>query len=122
MKNTVTAFLIASFALPLWAQSSATTGSIELEAERTRLSAERAAIDERFAVEQAACYKKFAVEGCLQESRARRRAQTDDIKRQEAAINDIERKLSAERPSSIASTRKLRPRGPGMLHWSATDR
>ena len=55
-------------------------------------AAARQALNERVAAERAACYQKFAVEGCLEDSRHRRRADTDDIKRQEAAINDFERK------------------------------
>ena len=92
MKNTVFAILLGLAALPLWAQTAATTANADLDAERARLSDERKAVEARYATEQAACYKKFAVEGCLEDSRHRRRADTDDIKRQEAAINDFERK------------------------------
>jgi colicin import membrane protein len=92
MKNTVLAILLGLAALPLWAQTAATTANADLDAERARLSDERKAVEARYATEQAACYKKFAVEGCLEDSRHRRRADTDDIKRQEAAINDFERK------------------------------
>ncbi len=60
--------------------------------ERDRIAAERRAVEARFQQEEAACYQRFAVDNCLRDSRARRRAQTDDLKRQEAAINDIERK------------------------------
>jgi colicin import membrane protein len=92
MKTILTALLFATMALPLWAQTVAATGQADFEAERARLSQERKVIEERFNVEQKACYQKFAVEGCLQESRQKRRAASDDIKRQEAAINGIERK------------------------------
>jgi len=92
MKNTVVALLLGMAVLPLWAQTSATTANSDLDAERARLSDERKAVEARYATEQAACFKKFAVEGCLQDSRRRRRADTENIKRQEAAINDFERK------------------------------
>jgi len=91
-KNFVLALLVGLAATPLWAQSGATTGGADLDAERARLADERKAISARYDADRAACYKKFAVEGCLQESRQRRRVATDDIKRQEAAINDFERK------------------------------
>lgn len=92
MKRILTALLFATMALPVWAQTVAATGKSDFDAERARLSQERKVIEERFNAEQKACYQKFAVEGCLQESRQKRRTATDDIKRQEAAINDIERK------------------------------
>lgn len=92
MKNIVLALLIGLSGTPLWAQSGATTGGADLDAERARLAEERKAISARYDTDRAACYKKFAVEGCLEESRQRRRLATDDIKRQEASINDFERK------------------------------
>jgi len=92
MKNIVLALLLGLAALPLWAQSNATAAGADLDAERARLAEERKAISARYDADRAACYKKFAVEGCLQESRQRRRVATDDIKRQEAEINDLERK------------------------------
>ncbi|MDM0034117.1 hypothetical protein QTI33_18435 [Variovorax sp. J22P271] len=92
MKNIVLALLLGLAAAPLWAQSSATAGGADLDAERARLAGERTAISARYDADRAACYKKFAVEGCLQESRQRRRLATDDVKRQEAEINDLERK------------------------------
>ncbi|MBT2334767.1 hypothetical protein J7E49_12735 [Variovorax paradoxus] len=91
MKNIVFAVLMTLGSVPLWAQSNATTGNANFEAERSRLAAERTAIEARFDKERAACYQKFAVEDCLRDSRKRRRAETDHIKRQESAINDIER-------------------------------
>ncbi|WP_295977319.1 hypothetical protein [uncultured Variovorax sp.] len=91
MKKIVLAVFMALASLPLWAQSNAAAGNADLEAEKRRLSSEREAIEKRFLEERAACYKKFAVEDCLQESRSRRRKETDNIKRQETAINDIQR-------------------------------
>ena len=67
MKKIFLALLTSLAALPLWAQSDATTGSTNFEVERARLAQERKAVDARFATEQAACYRKFAVEDCLQE-------------------------------------------------------
>jgi hypothetical protein len=94
MKKIALALWMTLASLPLWAQSNAAAGNANLEAERSRLSAEREAIETRFVQERAACYKKFAVEDCLRESRTRRRKETDNIKRQETAINDIQRQRS----------------------------
>ncbi len=95
MKNIALGLLIGLAVSPLWAQSEATSGATNFEAERARLAQERKDVDARYATEQAACYKKFAVEDCLQESRRRRRTDTDNIKRQEAVMNDFERKRRA---------------------------
>ncbi|VTU25560.1 hypothetical protein [Variovorax sp. PBL-E5] len=92
MKNIVLALLIGLSVAPLWAQTSATVGNTDLGAERDRLAQERRAAEAKFSKEEAACYKKFAVEGCLEEARRQRRVETDNIKRQETEINDIERK------------------------------
>lgn len=78
-----------------WAQTTAVAGNIDPDAERARLTRERAEIDARAKTEQTACYQRFAVEDCLQESRRKRRTAEDSIKRQEADLNDIERKRRA---------------------------
>lgn len=80
---------------PVWAQTSAVAGNIDPDAERARLTRERAEIDARAKAEQTACYQRFAVEDCLQESRRKRRTAEDSIKRQEADLNDMERKRRA---------------------------
>jgi Skp family chaperone for outer membrane proteins len=110
MKNIVLALLLGLAALPLWAQSNATAAGADLDAERARLAEERKAISARYDDDRAACYKKFAVEGCLQESRQRRRVATDDIKRQEAEINDLERKRRSS--SSMIRAAVRAPRRP----------
>ena len=68
MKNIVLAVLVTLGSLPSWAQSTAAAGNANFDAERSRLTAERAAIDARFEKERAACYQKFAVEDCLRDS------------------------------------------------------
>lgn len=110
MKNIVLAVLMTLGSLPLWAQSNAAAGNADFEAERSRLAAERAAIEARYEKERAACYQKFAVEDCLLDSRRRRRTETDHIKRQETAINDIERQrrgaAELEKLDQKAATRR----------------
>ena len=77
---------------PLWAQSVASIGNTDMAAERSRLTAERATVDKKFEEERVACFKKFSVESCLEDSRSSKREALDNIKRQEAIINDAERK------------------------------
>lgn len=83
--------VLAPAFVPALAQTNATSGTIDLDAERARLAKERQAMDAAYEADRAACYKKFAVESCLQDSRARRRTLNDNIKRQEAVVNDIDR-------------------------------
>lgn len=80
---------------PVWAQTNAAAGNIDPTAERARLSKERAEVEARAKTEQTACYQRFAVEDCLQDSRRKRRTAEDSIKRQEADLNDMERKRRA---------------------------
>ncbi len=68
----------------------------DLATERARMKAEQAQVQSRFAREEAACYQRFAVNDCLQEARARQRAALNDLRRQEIALNDAERKRKGE--------------------------
>lgn len=71
-------------------------------AERARLKAERERVEAGYKSEEKACYGKFAVNDCLGKARATRRAAVDDLRRQEIALNDVERKRkAAERRRSI---------------------
>jgi colicin import membrane protein len=83
--------LLCCFALAT-AFSAAAQPADGTAAERARIGAERAAADARLKEEEAACYKKFAVNDCVNEAKARRRAVTADLRRQELMLNDAERK------------------------------
>ena len=52
MKATLVAALIGLSALPLWAQTVATTAGTDLDAERARLSEEQKAVDARYLTER----------------------------------------------------------------------
>ena len=62
------------------------------DAERARITAERAKLEAGFNVEDAACYKKFLVNNCLDEIKLRRRDALADLRRQEITLNALERK------------------------------
>jgi len=64
----------------------------DFQGDRERIAAQRRVIEERFQQQESACYQRFAVNDCLREARRTRRTSEDELKRQEAAINDIERK------------------------------
>ncbi|MEO5795913.1 MAG: hypothetical protein ABIP34_13570 [Rhodoferax sp.] len=67
-------------------------GGLEVAAEHARINAERQQIEKRFAAEETACFQKFAVNDCRDASRARRRVEMADLRRQEISLNDAERK------------------------------
>ncbi len=75
-----------------WAQVQIADGGLEVATEQARIASERQRIEQRFADEEAACFQKFAVTDCRDASRARRRADMADLRRQEIALNDAERK------------------------------
>ncbi len=68
----------------------------DVATERARIKVEQAQVQSRFAREEAACYQRFAVNDCLQEARAHQRAALNDLRRQEIALNDVERKRKGE--------------------------
>ena len=62
------------------------------DAERVRIAAERGALEGGFNLEAATCYKKILVNMCLDEIKPRRRDALADLRRQEIALNAMERK------------------------------
>jgi hypothetical protein len=113
-------------ALPAWAQTHAVAGNVDMATERERLSQERSVLEAKFKTEQAACYQRFAVEDCLQQSRRQRRAAEDNIKRQEAELNDIERKARGaaqlERLDKAAPRKQDDPATQEKARQSQSDR
>ncbi len=85
MKIAINLCLMAVFSGSLLAQPA-------VETERSRIAAERARVQADFAVEDNACYKRFWVNVCLDEVKRRRLDQLADLRRQEVALNDQERK------------------------------
>jgi colicin import membrane protein len=74
------------------AQVQMADGGLEVAAEQARIASERQRIEQRFADEEVACFQRFAVTDCRDASRARRRVDMADLRRQEIALNDAERK------------------------------
>ena len=65
------------------------------DAERVRINAERTRLETGFNLESAACYKKFLVSNCLNDIKLGRREALADLRRQEIALNALERKTKA---------------------------
>ena len=60
--------------------------------DRSRIATERSRAQAGFAIEDSACYKRFWVNDCLDAVKARRLELLADLRRQEVALNDQERK------------------------------
>lgn len=101
--------LMLCFVGPLHAQG---PSDAQIDAERDRIGVQRRALDARHAQERTACYKRFAVEDCLRESRRRMREETEDLRRQETALNDIQRKRRGEEQLKRLDERQAAPHGP----------
>jgi hypothetical protein len=95
--------IFASFAFGIWVFTAAhAQDDASVAAERARLKAGREKAESEFRSEEQACYRKFAVNDCLSAARAKRRTAIDDLRRQEIALNDAERKRkAAERRQAI---------------------
>lgn len=65
------------------------------DAERLRISTERARLEASFVLEDDACYKRFWVNNCLDEVKDKRRSALADLRRQEIVLNDQTRKARA---------------------------
>jgi hypothetical protein len=84
------------------------TGAQEADfgAQRERIKAESAAVEARFADEQKACRAKFAVTDCLRRVTSERNATLADLRRQEIAVNDAQRRLREDQRQRDAAARQ----------------
>lgn len=111
--------LMLACAGPLWAQG---PSDAQIAVERERIAEQRRAIDARHAQERTACYQRFAVEDCLRESRQRLRHQTDDLRRQESALNDTQRKRrGAEQLQRLDEKKATAPPPDGVKQQDARE-
>ena len=65
------------------------------DAERLRINAQRTRLETGFGLESAACYQKFLVNRCLDGIKLRRRETLADLRRQEIALNALDRQAKA---------------------------
>lgn len=101
--------LVCCVVAPLGAQG---LSDAQIDAERARIDRERQANEARHVQERAACYQRFAVEDCLRESRRQLRSQTDDLRRQESALNDMQRKRRGAEQLQRLDEKQVAPAGP----------
>ena len=69
--------------------------SMTPDAERSRINAQRTRLETGFGLESAACYQKFLVNRCLDGIKLRRRETLADLRRQEIALNALDRQAKA---------------------------
>lgn len=74
---------------------SADMSAEQMAAERQRINRVRVAEENRFSAAEAACYQRFAVNDCLTTVQRARRTVREELRRQEIALNDIERQQRA---------------------------
>lgn len=91
---TIGLFALCGFAAAQSSTLEARPGDID--AKRAKISAERVRLESGFLAEDLACYDKFAVNSCLASVNARRREAAAELRRQEVALNDEERKIRGE--------------------------
>ena len=98
MKKTIFLFLFVTWSFVANSQTLGAGGSSVAAApmagdtERAHISAERAKLEAKVNLENAACYKKFLVNNCLDEVKLKHRDAMADLRRQEIALNALNRK------------------------------
>jgi hypothetical protein len=85
---------LAAMALhPLaWSQQDTSQGPEQVAAERLRIEQQRQIATVELNAQEQACQSKFVVTSCVQDVGRRRIAMLADLKRQEASLNDAERR------------------------------
>ena len=95
-------------------------------AARTRIAQERTQARTQYAQAEFTCWRRFAVNDCLRKARTDERRVLADLRQQELALNDLERRHRAsERLKRIqANEQALRERGGEVQDspdWSAAE-
>lgn len=91
MKRHFFFLLLAAIASVHFLTQAEEVSSNEETSERSKLAQARGKIESEFASKEANCYKSFAVDACLRQANVDKRAALADIKRQELAMNDLQR-------------------------------
>jgi colicin import membrane protein len=78
---------------------------LQEQAERTRIASERAGLLSAYQTQQQACYQKLAVTPCLTQARDEHNEKMRDLKRQEVALDDVQRKRKAAERMRIIDER-----------------
>ena len=114
MNKTILIALLLGAAVPAAAQAPSSDAQ-----ERARIDAERARAESEFAVREQACYAKFAVNDCIEAARQARRSVLSDLRRQEVALNDAERRRRAADRVRETEARQAAQPVPGQARGQA---
>jgi colicin import membrane protein len=89
----LTGLVLATGSLVTMAQTAELNSpTLDVDAERARIAHEREASEAVYAASEQQCYSRFAVFDCLSEARQVKRIATDELRRQELVLNDMDRK------------------------------
>jgi colicin import membrane protein len=79
-------------------------------AERTRITAERAAVEARFAERERECASRFVVTACVEEAQREQRAALTALRQQQSLLDEAQRKQrAAERLDRLSKPHKNEP-------------
>jgi colicin import membrane protein len=95
-------FIINTPAVAQNASQTSESGVVAQQEQRERIATERARVNQLHEETRKACYQKFDVVSCQNKARDEKNTQLADLKRQETALNDQQRKQkAAERLSKV---------------------
>ena len=95
MKKLFLSLLVSAISFAASGQTGDELVSAATDRERVRINAERLALETKFDAEEATCYTKFFVNSCLNAIKPRRREAMTDLRRQEIALDEGQRKQKA---------------------------
>lgn len=95
MKKYILALLISTMGLVAAGETADELVLTAINADRTRVLAERMAQESRFDALEAACYKRFFLNSCLNELAPQRRDIMKDLKNRDVALDERERQIKA---------------------------
>lgn len=81
---------------PAWCQPEVLQGAEQVASERLRIEAQRQRATAELNAQEQACQSRFMVTSCEQDVRRRRIAILAELKRQDAELNDVERRKRGE--------------------------
>ncbi len=107
-----------ALALAILAMSASAQTPDEMASFRQEIAQRRVVVEDAHARSRVECYQRFAVNDCLLAAQRLRAEQMDDLRRQEIALNDVERKRK-----SAEQVRKLDDRQTdGKVQQAQTQR
>lgn len=95
MKKNIIVLLISTMGLVAAGETADELVLTAINADRTRVLAERMAQESRFDALEAVCYKRFFLNSCLNELAPQRRDIMKDLKNRDVALDERERQIKA---------------------------